>query len=246
MKRTELIMGMPIVVEIVDASVGADILSDIFDYFRHIDKVFSTYKKNSEISQLNDGLPENRCSREMKEVLDLCEQTKWETKGYFDIMNSGRRDPSGLVKGWAIRNAADKLAGRGFDNFYIDAGGDIQTSGHNAQGKAWRIGIRNPFSRDEIIKTLALSTEGVATSGTYIRGQHIYDPHNPDEPINDIVSITVIGPNIYDVDRFATTAYAMGRRGIEFVENLPGYEAYMVGRDKMATLTSGFERYVTA
>ena len=30
---------------------------------------------------------------------------------------------------------------------------------------------------------------GIATSGSYVRGQHIYDPHAPDLPIADIVSL---------------------------------------------------------
>lgn len=244
MKQTKLIMGMPITVEVIGKAVTETDLSAIYDYFKQVDERFSTYKKTSEISRVNDGLPEEQWSDEMKKVLELCEQTKRETDGYFDITHEGRRDPSGLVKGWAIRNAAGKLAKRGFHDYYIDAGGDIQVSGRNTEGKPWRVGIRNPFNRDEVIKTVAVSTEGVATSGTYIRGQHIYNPHSPGRAIDDIVSITVIGPNIYDADRFATAAYAMGRPGVEFIEKLAGYEAYMVGHDKQATLTSGFERYV--
>lgn len=244
MKQTQLLMGIPITVEIVDEMATEADFSAIYDYFKQVDERFSTYKKTSEISRVNDGLSKRQWSEEMKTVLELCEQTKRETRGYFDIMHEGRRDPSGLVKGWAIRGAADKLAERGLQNYYIDAGGDIQVSGSNTEGKPWRVGIRNPFNREEVIKTVAVSTEGVATSGTYIRGQHIYNPRSSGQEVSDIVSITVIGPNIYDADRFATAAYAMGRRGIEFIEKLPGYEAYMIGQDKQATLTSGFERYV--
>ena len=32
---------------------------------------------------------------------------------------------------------------------------------------------------DEIVKVVALSDRGIATSGSYIRGQHIYDPLAP-------------------------------------------------------------------
>lgn len=243
MKRTELIMGMPITVEVVDKAAAASDLSAIFDYFQRIDDTFSTYKKNSQISRVNDGLPKAEWSAEMKEVLELCERTRQETDGYFDIKRDGRRDPSGLVKGWAIRNAANMLARRGLRNYYIDAGGDIQVSGHNAQGQPWRIGIRNPFKHGEIIKAVSVRAEGVATSGTYIRGQHIYDPHSPGKEIKGIIAVTVIGPNVYDADRFATAAFAMGKRGAAFIENLPGYEAYVVDHDKRATMTSGFEEY---
>ena len=50
----------------------------------------------------------------------------------------------------------------------------------------------------------------------------------------------MIGPNIYEADRFATAAFAMGRDGILFIEELQGFEGYMIDRNGMATLTSGF------
>src|ERR1700728_1335396 len=101
MKQTELIMGMPITVEIVGDSVAKHFTA-IFDYFRQIDERYRTYKADSEISQINDGLPRSQWSSEMKTVLTLCEQTRQDTHGYFNIMHNGKRDPSGLVKGWAI------------------------------------------------------------------------------------------------------------------------------------------------
>jgi thiamine biosynthesis lipoprotein len=91
---------------------------------------------------------------------------------------------------------------------------------------------------------LALTDRGVATSGTAIRGQHIYNPYHRNTPILDIVSLTVIGPNIYEADRFATAAFAMGRKGIQFLEKLAGFEGYLIDAQARATLTSGFERYV--
>ena len=134
-------------------------------------------------------------------------------------MHQGKLDPSGLVKGWAIQNAAEQLREKSVKNFYIDAGGDIQVSGKNAQGEPWLIGIRNPFNGEEIIKTIAVSTEGVATSGTYIRGEHIYNPLDSDKAPKVVKSLTVIGSNIYEADRFATAAFAMGAEGIKFIRN---------------------------
>jgi thiamine biosynthesis lipoprotein len=244
MKQTALIMGMPITLEVLDATVTPDDLEAVFAYFVSVDNTFSTYKTTSEISRINAGeLLEEQYSADMKSILALSEQTKKETAGYFDIQHEGIYDPSGLVKGWAIQNAASMLRVQNFCNFYVDAGGDIQVAGH-IDGHPWRIGIRNPFKRSEIVKVLALSDQGIATSGTAIRGQHIYDPHHRSSPLLDIASITVIGPNIYDADRFATAAFAMGKKGIQFIEKLAGFEGYMIDSTARATFTSGFERYV--
>jgi len=243
-KQTEIIMGMPVTLEIVGYEDSDAAIRDTFDYFKSVDKRYSTYKPDSEISRINNGLPREEWSDEMRTVLDLCERTKHETDGYFDIRHNDKLDPSGLVKGWAIEQAAEHLRKRGVKNFYLEAGGDIQTNGKNADGEAWKVGIRNPFDIHEIIKVITTSGEGIATSGTYIRGQHIYDPHVPNLPIESIKSLTVIGPNIYEADRFATAAFAMSEDGIGFIDALDGFEGYMIDDNKTATFTRGFERYV--
>ena len=241
MKTTRLIMGMPITVELANAGTAADV-EMLFDYFRAVDERYSTYKPTSEISRINNGLPEGEWSSEMRWVLELCEATKHETGGYFDIKHAGRLDPSGLVKGWAIQNAANMLLLHGHSDFYIEAGGDVQAYGRNARGKPWRVGIRNPFRPDEIVKVLRLSNQAIATSGAYIRGDHIYNPLADGRPPQGIASLSIVASTIYDADRFATAAYAMGREGIAMVEQTAGLEGYMIDDQGVATLTTGFEQ----
>lgn len=245
MRATQILMGMPITVDVVGAKDSA-VLDAVFGYFDAVDRRFSTYKADSEISAINRAqLAETDYSGEMREVLALAERTRRETDGYFDIRAvDGRLDPSGIVKGWAIQNATAIVIRAGACDFLIDAGGDIQCSGRNAAGRAWSVGIRNPFNPDEIIKVVHPNGRGVATSGTYVRGQHIYDPHAPGRPIVDIVSLTVIGRDVLDADRFATAAFAMGKTGIHFIEQTPGLEGYVVDRGGRATMTSGFESHV--
>lgn len=238
-------MGMPVTVEIADAAATADMVEQVYDYFEYIDATFSTYKEHSEISRLNRGeIALEQASDDMRTIFALAEQTRQQTQDYFDIARGDGYDPSGIVKGWAIDRAADILRERGLANFYVDAGGDIQAVGRNHQGQPWRVGIRNPFNIHEIVKVLALSDRGVATSGTSIRGQHIYDPKRRGEPIDEIVSLTVVGPDVYEADRFATAAFAMGRAGIMFVEQLGGCEGYLIDAHGQATYTSGFARYI--
>src|SRR5207253_10619412 len=115
---------------------------------------------------------------EMQEIFARAEETRLETDGFFDIFRNGVYDPSGIVKGWAIYRAAELLKQKGFENFCVEAGGDIPAEGKNSEGDTWRGGIRNPFKMDEIVKVVGVSGGGVATSGTSIRGQHIYNPKN--------------------------------------------------------------------
>ena len=245
MRETRLLMGMPIAVDIPDQAPFG-LLEDVFASFAAVERRFSLYRDDSEICALNRGdLAITQVSEEMREVLALAARTRRETDGYFEIRRpDGQLDPSGIVKGWAIRNAARLIRAAGVRDFYIDAGGDIQTGGRNADGKDWKVGIRNPFDEREIIKAVTPKGQGIATSGTYVRGQHIYDPHRPERPMTEIVSLTVIGPDVLEADRFATACFAMGKDGIHFIEALPGFEGYAVGADRIATQTGGFGDFV--
>jgi thiamine biosynthesis lipoprotein len=242
---TRIQMGMPISIEVIDADATPDDLDDAFAFLREVEAQFSTYLPESEMSRLNRGLVTyDTASQTMRDMLDRADDTRRETGGHFNAWRDGRCDLAGVVKGWAIRAVADRLAARGRRNFLVNAGGDIQTAGGNADGEAWRVGIRNPANVAEVIKVVHLSSDAIATSGTYERGDHIYRPM-PVAPDDDpLVAITIIGPNVYDADRFATAAFAMGRHGIAFVQSLEGYEGYAVHASGTARATAGFRRYL--
>ncbi len=246
MKETRDIMGMPVSVEIPDMSAARESLEEAFGYFIYVDRTFSTYKKDSEISRINRGeMQASEYSPDMKLIFSLAEETRRLTDGYFDIHTpDGTIDPSGIVKGWAINNAAGLLRSRGHRDFYVEAGGDIQTGGRNAEGSGWRVGIRNPFDRAQIVKVIYPGGSGVATSGTAVRGAHIYDPHTGAAVETKVASLTVIGPDVYEADRYATAAFAMGGAGIQFIERLEGFDGYQIDAGGIATMTGRFEQYL--
>lgn len=242
MRMTEGIMGMSVAVEILDLTAKGQDIDEVLDYFDQIDRTFSTYKKDSEISKINrKTLKESEASSDVRKVLKLCAETKKETNNYFDVNIEGIIDPSGLVKGYAINEASKKLQKKGYRNFYVEIGGDIAISGFK-NGLKWKVGIQDPNFGHKNVKVLHLTDCGVATSGTYQRGMHIYDPVKK-KIVNDIKSLTVVGPNIYEADRFATAAFAMGEKGLDFLENKKDLEALLILNDGKIKLTSGFPKY---
>ena len=251
MKQTRTIMAMPVVVEIDDREAAGELFDEVFAYLTYADETFSFFKPTSEVSAINRGeLEPRQWSDDMKEIFACAEDTKRITGGYFDIVTPGGAiDPSGIVKGWAIEKVAQLLRACGVKNFYVEIAGDIAVGGMNAQGELWRIGIENPLkvpgqTEWEVVKVVRLSDKGIATSGTYRNGTHIYDPLSKRPPNDEVVSLTVIGPNVYEADRFATAAFAMGRPGIEFIERLEGFEGYQIDNKGTAIMTSGFEGFV--
>lgn len=242
--RTWIDMGMPITLHLADTIATEADCDTISAWFAAVDARYSPFRTESDVSRLNAGtLRHDEVSDEFATILECCEQARIDTDGVFDIVRDGRLDPSGYVKGWAISQASTMLATRGLPNHMICAGGDLQTSGYNADGEPWRVGIRNPFHHEQIVKTLAVSGMGVATSGTDARGEHIYDPRHPGPLRTDLVSLTVVAPDIARADLMATAAFAMGHDAFPFLI-AHHLDAYAIDRRGIATFIEGFARHV--
>ena len=91
----------------------------------------------------------------------------------------------GIGKGYIVDQGVAALHSAGFNNIYVEAGGDLMVSGHKPRRQPWRIGVRNPRP-EQPQKMVAIETSSslaVATSGDYMqyfsedmRLHHIIDP----------------------------------------------------------------------
>jgi thiamine biosynthesis lipoprotein len=223
---------MPIEIDVRDGAVDVE---PAFAWLRRVDALFSTYRADSEISRLGRGeLLLSQCAPEVDEVLTRCAALREETGGYFDVRAGGTLDPSGLVKGWAVAGAAERL---GAHRAFINAGGDIAT-----RGGPWRIGIRHPIERSRLAAVLEVSDLAVATSGEYERGRHVLDPHTG-RPPEGLLSVTIVGPDLATADAYATAAFAMGAAGPEWTATLDGYDALCITADHRVLSTPGMDRH---
>jgi FAD:protein FMN transferase len=223
-------MGMPIVV----AARDGDVPDEVFDWFRHVDETFSTFKEESEVSRIRRGeLALTDASAEVQHVFARCEELRTETQGFFDVDAVGL-DPSGFVKGWSVDEGTAILDRAGLEEYAINAGGDIRVRGR------WTIGIQHPRDAKAIAKVVEGSDLAVATSGAYERGEHVRDPHTGAAP-DGILSVTVTGPDLGTADAYATAALAMGaRRAPGWTARLRGYEAMTILADGRVLSTPGF------
>lgn len=234
-------MGMPITVDVRDACADA-VLDELFDWFREVDERFSTYKETSEISRLNrDELAVRDCHPDVRRVLARCDELREETGGYFDARYESLLtvDPSGLVKGWSVDRGGELLERHGIRNYSINAGGDIRTRGAALPDDRWRTGIQHPLHRDRIAAIVASNDLALATSGTYVRGEHILDPHSGLPPAG-LLSVTITGADLGTVDAYATAAFAMGERAPGWISTLRGYEGLCILPDGSSLMTPGF------
>jgi thiamine biosynthesis lipoprotein len=240
--RVEHVMGMPISLDLSDDLPLPELerLADgVFDWLRVVDTIFSTYKPESEVSRLARGeLRREDCSPVVGEVLDRCAELWQETDGYFDISAGGKLDPSGYVKGWAVQRACDRLFAEGSANHCLNAGGDVFVRGAPRARERWRVGIRHPWEALSVAWVLEVTDMAVATSGTYERGFHVFDPYTG-APAKALRSVTVVGPELGTADAYATAALAMGLKGIDWLAGLPGHECAVVTEDGRAMRSDG-------
>ena len=68
-----------------------------------VDATFSPYREDSDVSRFGRGaVPLEQCAPELADVLQACAAISARSGGYFTTTPSGRFDPSGYVKGWAV------------------------------------------------------------------------------------------------------------------------------------------------
>jgi len=200
---------------------------DAIAWLHEIDDRFTTYRPGSEWLRYCSGeLSVHELHPDTRHVLDRVSDLVGATNGAFDIAADPSRppDPAAYVKGWAVQGAADMLVTAGASAVCVNGGGDV--AAWRLHG-AWRVGIQDPFDRSRVRAVLEVDCGAVATSGSYERGAHIFDPRTG-ESATGVASVTVVGPDLGMADAYATAAFALGTDGPDWLRTLDGYGAYVI------------------
>ncbi len=131
-----------------------------------------------------------------------------------------------IVKWVAVDEASEYLKKQWYQNFIVNAGGDIFTAGKASEDMPRIIWIDNPFDQSKVIATLRLKDKAIATSGRYKRHWKIWENQyhhiiNPWDNTNktEIISISVIHPQCTTADSYATACFNMGiKENLDFLE----------------------------
>ncbi|PJA32251.1 MAG: thiamine biosynthesis protein [Zetaproteobacteria bacterium CG_4_9_14_3_um_filter_53_7] len=126
-------------------------------------------------------------------------------------------DFGAIAKGYAIDRGIEILKLQGIRSAIINAGGDIHLIGRHGE-RPWRIGIRHPRNKGEVINTLELEGDvAVVTSGDYERFymfqgkryHHIIDPITG-WPASGSQSATVMAATAAMADAWSTALFVRG------------------------------------
>ena len=224
----------------IPAAMGEEIFDQVFALLQQIDNRYSPYKKDSELSKYQRH--EIKASRELQKIEADCQRFEKLTDGYFSAYFAGEFNPTGYVKGWAIKQAGEALKKSGHKTFCLSIGGDILTASDGS--KEWNIGIQDPLNRQKILNKLSIFDGAIATSGNYERGQHIVNPISG-ALADELLSVTVFGSDIIKADVLATALFAAGKAAERLVGHQRGYETLIIDGDGQSHLSSGMQKLLS-
>ena len=181
--------------------------------------------------------------------------------GYEKVRLEGnkviKRDPrmmldcSAIAKGYGVDVVARYLRSLGIQNFMVEIGGEVVTSGVNPQRLPWRVGVVKPSEdslnvNNELQTILNVTDKAMATSGNYRnfyykngkRFAHTIDPKTGSPVQHSLLSATVLADECAVADAYATSFMVMGlERTKKLLERHPELMVYLIydeGKDSLA------------
>ena len=154
-------------------------------------------------------------------------------------------DCSAIAKGYGSDCVARLLRSHGIDNFMVEIGGEVVTSGINPDRVPWRIGVTKPVDdstqvNQELQTVLNVTDKAMATSGNYrnfyYKGgrkfAHTIDPKTGYPIQHNILSATVIADDCATADAYATSFMVLGLNGAKrILKRHPELMAYLIYSD---------------
>lgn len=170
-------------------------------------------------------------------------------------------DLGGIAKGLCIDLITERLENLGYNNVYVEWGGEIRTLGEHPDGRPWRIYISRLGDNEpsHAIADFDLTNQAIATSGDYLQNWqvyqmengrktpviyfHVFDPHTL-YPLkatpNSIASVSVVANSCTVADGLATASLVFqtmeeARRWAEGVKAVyPHVEFWFVSRNSLS------------
>ena len=141
-----------------------------------------------------------------------------------------------IGKGYAADKAKALLIEKGVKAGIINASGDLNAWGKQANGRDWMVAITNPLNKNKVFSWLPINDSAIVTSGNYekfisfngIRYSHIIDPRTG-YPSTGIISTSIMTSNAELADAISTSVFVMGvETGLDFINQLKGVDCIII------------------
>ncbi len=175
--------------------------------------------------------------RELSELLELVGSANVELDGpRIEFKRAGMGVTlDGIAKGYIVDRMSAVLSLHGVDNFLVNAGGEIRTSGTRDGELPWTVAVQDPAKRENFPDKVLMNQGAIATSGSYEiffdqerRFHHLVDAETGESP-QWSVSVSVMAPTTLAADALATSLFMMApREGLRLIDSLAGCECLIV------------------
>jgi len=136
-------------------------------------------------------------------------------------------DFGGVVKEYAVDRAGALCLSQGIKHGVVNLGGDIKVIGPRDDGSPWRVGIRHPRNKDELLDTLLLYEGALASSGDYercilvngVRYGHVLNPKTG-WPVRYLAAVSVVGDFCVVAGSASTIAMLKESEGVNWLQDL--------------------------
>ena len=165
-------------------------------------------------------------------------------------------DMNAIAQGYTVDVMAEFLEEQGVENYMVEIGGEVRTSGLNRTEEDWKIGIDKPVEEDEeraLQAIVSLKDRSLATSGSYRKfierdGRKYSHAINPiiGYPVeHSLLSVSVLAEDCMSADAYATAFLVMGLDNALEMAARKGMDIYCIYADENNELqvatTEGFQ-----
>lgn len=151
-------------------------------------------------------------------------------------------DVSGIAKGYAVDQISDLLVDYGYENHFVEIGGELKMRGYKAGKISWSPALETPINdKSEVYAGLDSlgRTIAVAGSGDYrnffekngIRYSHEIDPRNGRPVSHSLAAVYVINEMASVADALATAYLVMGLEAAIEHANANNIASYFISHD---------------
>lgn len=150
-------------------------------------------------------------------------------------------DVNAVAQGYTVDVIAELLESKGIQDYLVELGGEIRTSGKSSRGTEWIVGVDKPvddaLSGENLQVRLKLTNHSLVTSGNYrkffvkdgIKYSHTIDPKTGYPVNHTMLSATVFDNSAARADALATAFMVMGlEKTQQWLQNHPEVTAYIV------------------
>lgn len=160
----------------------------------------------------------------------------------FEVKITAPVELGAIGKGYTVDQMIKYL--ENFDNFCVNAGGDIYARGCEVDGKPWKVVFEHPVNKDEAIGFVNVDDLALASSSPSRRSwsdkHHLVDALKK-SPASEMLAVYTQAKSLMMADGFSTALFVMGyEKAKACLEDLP-VEAMLVGSDGEISVSEGFK-----